>query len=141
MTAGAQSGLYQLIIYLDADTEITIGKLGIGLFPRGYYVYTGSAMSGLQARVRRHLSRNKKYHWHIDYLLGKGSCIAHRKYYTALRLECNLNSQVLELTGAKVPKARFGASDCRCPTHLVYFPTWKDAAAIFSLKLQGENGR
>ncbi|HSF57479.1 MAG TPA: DUF123 domain-containing protein [Candidatus Binatia bacterium] len=46
-----------------------MGKLGDAVFPAGTYVYTGSAMKGLAARVKRHCSRKKKIHWHIDYLL------------------------------------------------------------------------
>ncbi|KPV47333.1 MULTISPECIES: DUF123 domain-containing protein [Acidiplasma] len=34
----------------------------------GNYFYVGSAINGLYQRVCRHLNKNKKKHWHIDYL-------------------------------------------------------------------------
>ena len=62
-------GAYQLLIRLDRDQTITVGRIGRFRFPAGYYVYTGSAMNGIEARVRRHLSSRKRIRWHIDYLL------------------------------------------------------------------------
>ena len=62
-------GSYCLIINVEKDTKIKIGKkLGIINFKKGCYVYVGSAMNSLESRVKRHLSDNKKKHWHIDYL-------------------------------------------------------------------------
>jgi Uri superfamily endonuclease len=68
-------GVYQLLIRLDTDETIPVGKLGTFAFPAGFYVYTGSAMGGLDARIARHLSRIKRFHWHIDYLLERTSVI------------------------------------------------------------------
>jgi Uri superfamily endonuclease len=62
-------GCYSLIIELQRKKTIRVGKLGEAVFPAGTYVYTGSAMKGLGTRLRRHCSRKKKIHWHIDYLL------------------------------------------------------------------------
>ena len=54
-------GYYCLIINLDNDSEIEIGKrLGKINFDKGYYVYVGSAMNSLEARLKRHLSDEKK---------------------------------------------------------------------------------
>ena len=33
-----------------------------------------------------------------------------------------LNARLSELPGARLLVPRFGASDCRCPGHLVYLP-------------------
>ena len=63
-------GCYCLIINLDKNSEIRIGrKLGKIKFKKGTYVYVGSAMNSLESRLKRHLSDEKKMHWHIDYLL------------------------------------------------------------------------
>ena len=62
-------GCYSLIIDLKRKKTIRVGKLGKAVFPVGTYVYTGSAMKGLRARLRRHCTRRKKIHWHIDHLL------------------------------------------------------------------------
>jgi Uri superfamily endonuclease len=64
-------GAYTLVINLDSDTEIDVGSLGSILFPRGSYLYIGSAINGIEGRVTRHLRKTKKIHWHIDYLLKK----------------------------------------------------------------------
>ena len=61
---------YQLAIRIGRPIRIRVGRLGEFEFPAGRYVYTGSARRGLEARVRRHLSRAKRLHWHIDYLLA-----------------------------------------------------------------------
>jgi Uri superfamily endonuclease len=62
-------GCYSLIIALKREITIRVGKLGTAVFPSGTYVYTGSAMKGLGARLKRHRAKTKKSHWHIDYLL------------------------------------------------------------------------
>ena len=63
-------GSYALIIRRESSTPLTIGRLGSFAFPAGLYLYAGSALNGLESRVRRHLRRDndKKRHWHIDYL-------------------------------------------------------------------------
>ena len=61
-------GSYALIIRLNRAKRLTVGRLGEFYFPAGHYLYLGSALNGLESRVRRHLRRDKKLHWHIDYL-------------------------------------------------------------------------
>jgi len=63
------SGCYQLKIKIKQNISLQIGALGVCNFPKGDYVYTGSAMRNLTQRVARHRRKNKKLHWHIDYLL------------------------------------------------------------------------
>ena len=56
-------GCYCLIIEVDEDKTIQIGKkLGKIQFKKGFYVYVGSAMNSLYARINRHLSNDKKLH-------------------------------------------------------------------------------
>lgn len=66
-------GSYVLLVRLPLDTEIAIGNHLKTRFPKGYYAYVGSAMGGLKARLGRHLKRDKKPHWHIDYLTQHAS--------------------------------------------------------------------
>ena len=63
-------GVYVLILHVNEDFEKRIGRLGKIRFRKGVYFYVGSAMGpgGLRGRIRRHYRRNKKIHWHIDYL-------------------------------------------------------------------------
>ena len=114
-------GAYHLIIHLAYDVSITVGKLGNFHFSAGYYVYTGSALRGLEVRILRHLQQEKRLHWHIDYLLQHAKIIHIVKYQTKERLECYLNNQILMLPECKIPVKGFGSSDCKCISHLAYF--------------------
>jgi len=121
-----QKGVYQLLIYLARSAHIRIGKKGTFRFPKGYYIYTGSAKRGLKARLERHLREEKKCFWHIDYLLDHASV---KKVFLFLddRLdECFLSRKMLKRSEAEVIVPKFGASDCNCPTHLVFFGRLKD---------------
>ena len=69
------AGSYILLAYLAEQRVIEIGKLASMLFPMGYYAYVGSAMRGIKARLRRHLTKGKNCHWHIDYLLERANAI------------------------------------------------------------------
>lgn len=114
-------GVYQLLIKLDKTAMIQVGKLGEFTFPKGYYIYTGSAMGGLEARIARHLSKSKRFHWHIDYLLQQSNVIIHGSRACSEKIECEISRQTLEMDGASMPVPGFGSSDCKCISHLVYF--------------------
>jgi Uri superfamily endonuclease len=114
-------GIYQLLIHLPENVSIVIGKKGRFRFPKGYYIYTGSALNGLEKRVERHLKKNKKHFWHIDYLLDFAS-IKEIFFFTNGKFdECALNLKMLEKPEAQIIMPKFGASDCSCATHLVFF--------------------
>lgn len=116
-------GCYCLIIILDESEEIKIGKLGKIRFEKGHYVYVGSAMRSLEARLKRHLSDEKKLHWHVDYLL-KSCEITDIIYNENKKVECEL-SQYLSAKAEFIKG--FGCSDCDCESHLYYFKNRKDA--------------
>lgn len=125
-------GSYLLGMRLDEDVLLAIGRLGRFAFPAGYYVYAGSARGpgGLSARLARHWRREKRFHWHVDYLLA---CVHLVEVWTAVstqRLECVWAKAIMEMAGARVIVPRFGASDCRCPTHLIYFSRRPEEAGI-----------
>jgi sugar fermentation stimulation protein A len=117
------SGVYNLVIYLKGERRIQVGRLGCFWFPAGYYVYTGSALNGLEARIARHLRKEKRKWWHVDYLLEWAEVAEVRRVPTRERKECALNRKVAGLTGARVVAPGFGASDCTCETHLFFFET------------------
>ena len=116
-------GTYALLLHIDAPVPLTVGRLGSFTFPAGAYVYVGSARGpgGLRARVRRHARADKRRHWHIDYLLGHARLAAVHAVVDAARRECAWAAALSRLPGAKVIAPGFGASDCRCPTHLLHF--------------------
>lgn len=124
MKSQSERGAYQLYIELDSDCWITVGALGKIHFLEGGYIYTGSAMRGISARVARHLRFEKCLHWHIDYLLAcKSARIREIHIFPSReRKECHLNKTVRGKTGAQLFAPGFGASDCSqgCGSHLSY---------------------
>ena len=112
-------GSYVLVIDLEQDTRLTVGRLGTFDFPAGRYLYLGSALNGLEGRVRRHLRRDKKLHWHVDYLTTAADVSEVWWAISEERLECRWAEAALA-RGGQVVAPGFGSSDCRCPTHLVY---------------------
>ena len=56
----SQAGCYSLVIELKQRKKIQVGKLGKGEFQPGLYIYTGSAMGGLRARLLRRSERVRR---------------------------------------------------------------------------------
>ena len=123
MQVEKMKGCYCLIIHMNDIKSIKIGKLGKISFEKGHYVYVGSAMNSLEARLNRHLSDDKKLHWRIDYLL-KESEITDIMYNENEKVECELSQYIS--TKAK-GTANFGCSDCQCESHLYYFKNRNEA--------------
>ena len=121
--APSEPGSYVLILRLAQPTTITIGKLGTFEFAAGWYAYTGSALGpgGLAARLAYHYRRHKTFHWHIDYLLAQAELVEIWWAVDGKRKECVWASALRSIPGARVPAPNFGASDCRCLAHLIYF--------------------
>jgi len=116
------AGTYVLILHNKQVQTIAVGKLGTFSFPRGYFVYTGSAFGpgGLPARVGRHLKPHKLLRWHIDYLTA---CIpVIRIWQTRHPKTCECPwAGYFQTLGGSIIVPGFGASDCRCCTHLFFF--------------------
>ncbi|WP_440896959.1 GIY-YIG nuclease family protein [Amphibacillus sp. Q70] len=112
--------LYALKCRLDHDLQaISIGRLGQFDFPRGYYVYVGSAKRNIIARVERHLTIDKKKRWHIDYLRPYLQVQAVQSY-SGEEGECELFQRLRKEHMANMPVKGFGSSDCKCYAHLFY---------------------
>ena len=114
-----QPGTYILLIELDQPQIITAGKRGAVHLPAGLYAYVGSAHGpgGLRARLRRHARPDKRLHWHVDYLLASACLNGALFRVDPARLECSWAAFVSQRAQA-VPD--FGASDCRCDSHLFH---------------------
>ena len=117
-------GTYILILYLKRTKVISVGKLGDCSFPGGYYSYVGSALGpgGLKARLKHHLHSTAIPHWHIDYLRPRTRLVEiwiseseEHLEHLWVTLLYQLNATVRRFKG-------FGCSDCKCPSHLFYFP-------------------
>ena len=109
--------------------KLDIGHLhNMHKYRKGYYVYIGSAMNSLVPRLNRHLSDEKKMHWHIDYLLKSPDCHIRDILFNISeeRIECDL-AESISKDGEEIPG--FGCSDCSCSSHLIYFKRKRDAFA------------
>ncbi|MBL7206552.1 MAG: GIY-YIG nuclease family protein [Candidatus Aenigmarchaeota archaeon] len=113
-------GVYCIVMNLDKDTKMQIGKLGAIQFSEGSYCYVGSALNNLKARLERHASKNKKMQWHIDYFLKKARLVHMKTIKTNKKIECKLNKAVSELAD-ETPIRKFGSKDCKCKSHFHYF--------------------
>jgi len=130
-------GTYALLVALERSGETVVGRLGRFRFPAGFYLYVGSALGpgGLAGRLARHLRADKRFHWHVDYMLhARGARVA--EVWTtsgAARRECDWARAAMQVAGASVVVPRFGASDCRCAAHLIGFaakPDWISFASL-----------
>ena len=110
-------GIYVLIIQVENDAVINVGALGALTFKPGLYAYVGSAQTILKQRIKRHLRKEKRLFWHIDYLLDSDASkvveVLHKK---ADKTEECVIAEALSQKGE--PIDGFGCSDCHCRSHL-----------------------
>ena len=143
-------GTYVLALWLDRPRRIAVGRLGEFAFPAGWVFYVGSALGpgGLAARLARHRRRfasGKRPHWHVDYVREQavwggawarpsGGRLEHGGARpSGQRLECDWAAALGQRPGARIVVPGFGASDCRCPGHLVHLPALPDRAWMVSV--------
>ena len=116
------TGAYLILIKLDTNKSISVGRRGVIPFKKGFYIYTGSAKKTLSQRIKRHLSKKKKhFHWHIDYLTAEADTLTPFPVYTGKNIECDMADDLKDIADRAVPG--FGSSDCSCGSHLFYFKT------------------
>ncbi|MGB9778120.1 MAG: GIY-YIG nuclease family protein [Candidatus Bathyarchaeales archaeon] len=110
------NSVYVLIIKVNKNINVNVGALGNLNFEKGIYAYVGSAKKGLRKRIERHLRKNKRKFWHIDYLLNEG-CVKVLRVFTVQKSfsECKV-AEIISERG--VPVQGFGSSDCKCISHL-----------------------
>ncbi len=118
-----ERGIYCLT-FENPAAVLEVGRLGAVAFRPGYHCYVGSALGpGGLARVERHRrlgrDRDRSPHWHVDRLLldPRFRIAAAVTAGTGERLECALARAV---GGDAV--VGFGATDCRCGSHLLFRP-------------------
>lgn len=114
-------GTYVLVFQAAMAWRLEVGRLGEIALETGYYLYVGSAFGpgGLAARIQRHWRREKRLHWHMDYL---------RPWLQPLEVWIDMSDQRLEHQWARrlladirfKPVTGFGCSDCDCQAHLFH---------------------
>jgi len=117
------SGVYLLLIRVRKPcTWRTGARSAQHKLQPGWYVYVGRAVPGLRARIGRHLSASRRSRWHVDALLDAGKVVDVQVRCTGDKAdECRTAAEVRAWPGAE-PVPGFGASDCRCDSHLFRFP-------------------
>lgn len=119
-------GVYLLLLYLETETSLSIGKKRIVNFPAGYYGYVGRAKRNLLARLKRYTLPHRKSHWHIDYFLEKAIIqniwvMKNDKLTDLKEEECRLAAEMRRLSPTRLPQLKgLGASDCRCEGHFIF---------------------
>jgi Uri superfamily endonuclease len=120
-------GSYILIIELKDDADIQIGALGKIHFKKGTYCYVGSARGpgGIEKRVERHLRKEKRKRWHIDYLLEHASIseVFRKEGGDEVATAREISSICSGIKG-------FGASDSPLDSHLFFC---NELFSLFSL--------
>lgn len=114
-------GTYLVLLRPERRGPVRIGRLGTLTLADGVLLYVGSALGpgGLAARCRHHGWRAARPHWHLDYLRPRCRVPGCWTARGLERREHDWARRLGALPGASWPLARFGASDCDCPAHLI----------------------
>ncbi len=118
-------GSYILIIKVEKDlNNVKIGKLGNLSFKKGFYCYVGSAFGKyitIEKRISRHLRKDKKLRWHIDYLLSNkyAKIVEIIKIPSDHKIEEEISKFVQSYADYTIKG--FGSTDCRVKGNLHYF--------------------
>jgi sugar fermentation stimulation protein A len=112
------SGSYLLVLKLHRERLLEIGGLGKVRLQKGSYIYVGSAMGNLRARIERHRRKRKRMHWHIDYLTQVADGLVSIPIRSSQRQECRIARALSAIVKPGPPG--FGSSDCQCLTHLFW---------------------
>ncbi|WP_457567999.1 GIY-YIG nuclease family protein [Desulfurobacterium sp.] len=124
-------GSYILVFSMEESVDMkTRGKSFF--IPENVYAYVGSAFGagGLNRRLLRHFKREKKRHWHLDYLSTSRFFVPLAVYcFIGKRIECKLAKRFAD----SFPFIkRFGCSDCSCSSHLFIVNSVEEVDKIVS---------
>jgi Uri superfamily endonuclease len=128
----SRPGTYALILKNRSKVTAQIGRWRRVTLEVGYYAYIGSAFGpgGVKARVSRHLRKEKRRHWHIDYLREFMRPVGVWYTHENQRLEHEWARWLSDMSGMSSIE-KFGCSDCSCHSHL-FFASGKSALAGIS---------
>ncbi len=117
------TGTYTLLLHLPGDTQLAIGGLGQFDFPAGYYAYVDGAYDadGLAGALKKRLTPPKTPTRHIDYLRQVANIEEIWLTTASQTREHVWSALLLEIPGAISLIEGFGAADCHCESHLIYF--------------------
>ena len=131
------SGIYILELKAGSGLKIIHPKFINYYFQKGYYYYVGSAQKNLIQRLKRHSKKDKKKHWHIDYLTTHNNIRILRIFlipHLKKKSECILVGKLIKNTELNIVVENFGNSDCNnCRSHLLYSKTKMDYNQLLAL--------
>ncbi|MFZ1326646.1 MAG: GIY-YIG nuclease family protein [Candidatus Contendobacter sp.] len=122
VASDSRPGTYVLVLRVPVACDAAVGRRDRLALQPGWMLYTGSALGpgGVEARLAHHRRLAVRPHWHIDSLRRHTVLEAVWFSYHPKRRECRW-AMVLAEIGGLPPPFRFGASDCRCRSHLYRF--------------------
>jgi Uri superfamily endonuclease len=134
----ALKGVYVLIIQVNKDTHVNMGAIGKSTFKEGLYAYVGSAQNNLEQRVKRHLRKEKRKFWHVDYLLDNNATKVLKVFHKQADKteECTI-AKVISERGKSIDG--FGSSDCNCKSHLFRIKDYEflqESMRVLDVKIQ-----
>jgi Uri superfamily endonuclease len=97
---------------------IFLGILRLELVHWAWLVFQLEYTYSVEARVKRHLNKKKTLRWHIDYLTSSED--VEPIYAVVLPLTRNYECRIAKILqeNDSISINNFGASDCRCKSHL-----------------------
>ncbi|MEE4113311.1 MAG: GIY-YIG nuclease family protein [Desulfobacteraceae bacterium] len=121
-TVMTSHGTYALIFRCSVPFQAVVGKLGPVFLSSGYWIYVGSAFGpgGLRSRLSHHLKPSRRPHWHLDYIKSDLRPVEIWTTTDPLNREHDWATLLSAGNGASRPIAGFGATDCRCRSHLIH---------------------
>ncbi|NVJ69700.1 MAG: GIY-YIG nuclease family protein [Alphaproteobacteria bacterium] len=117
---GNARGAYVLVLHLPEPVAVILPGKAAAQLSAGWYFYAGNAHGpgGMASRLKRHMRREKKIHWHIDRLTTKADKVMAFAHEGGD--ECTLVARLLASGGYHIPLPGFGSSDCpTCQSHLL----------------------
>jgi len=121
-------GTYALLLRSRRTARVPVGALGEVRIEPGLYLGSALGPGGLRARLARHAALDKPQRWHVDHLRPFVTLAGAWFSTSRARLEHEWAERMPLLPAAGIAAPRFGASDCRCASHLIRFP---DSRASF----------
>jgi len=133
-------GSYAVVLEPTDRGPVRIGRLGSLRLELGCYVYVGSALGpgGVAARCRHHMRISARPHWHLDYLRPRCRIVRIWTAYGLQRREHEWAAALGALPASRRPLPGFGASDCRCPAHLIQLSELPDEDLFCRVLGKGE---
>jgi Uri superfamily endonuclease len=114
-----EKGIYLIIYKVIRDFNCIINNK-FYVFNRGYLIYIGSAGNGLRNRLKRHINKEGKLRWHIDYISHREKTEVVGLFYREGDFGVKFEDELSHYFYSKIKHIdRLGSTDSMMP-HLYY---------------------